>query len=118
MIILSATWANADHTAAVVVTEEAGAVAISEIDRPQLWQEFEAWVALGNTPAPVPPPSAADLRTDALLADPARADLIDKLRNASPSQIDSYIDNNVTTLAGARALFKIVLKVLALNVQQ
>lgn len=35
--ILSAAYANAEHTAAVIQTQEAGAVMASERDTPQLW---------------------------------------------------------------------------------
>lgn len=35
--ILSAAYANAEHTAAVIQTQEAGAVLVSAQDTPQLW---------------------------------------------------------------------------------
>lgn len=40
-------------------------------------------------------------------------DLLARLQNATPAQIDSWIDNNVTSVASARAVFKAILKILA-----
>ncbi len=39
--ILSAVYANENHTAAIVMTKGAGAVSISERDRPELWAELK-----------------------------------------------------------------------------
>lgn len=41
--ILSAQFANADNTAAVLMTEEAAAVLISEADTPDAWAAMLAW---------------------------------------------------------------------------
>jgi hypothetical protein len=43
----SAQWGNSDHSSAVIVTEESGAVAISAVDTPREWAEFIEW-AKGN----------------------------------------------------------------------
>jgi len=51
--ILSAQYANAEHTAAVIQTQEAGAVLVSEVDTPDLWAELPADCA-----AFVPPPES------------------------------------------------------------
>lgn len=56
-------------------------------------------------------------RTNTFKADPARVDMIDRLRNATPAQIDTYIDNNVTNLAQARTFLKALTKVLAIVVR-
>lgn len=56
--------------------------------------------------------------------DATRADILDKLMNATLAQIDTYVDSaiastNTTTLRNeCRALFKKVIKVLVLNVQR
>lgn len=42
--ILSAAFANAEHTAAVLQTQEAGAVLASEADTPDLWAAMQAAV--------------------------------------------------------------------------
>lgn len=53
--ITSAQWANADETAAVVQTTEAGAVLASP-ERTEVWDAFLAWDAVpGNDPAPFDP---------------------------------------------------------------
>jgi hypothetical protein len=41
--IVSAAFANPEHTSAVIVTEEAGSVAISEVDTPDDWADMLAW---------------------------------------------------------------------------
>lgn len=41
--IISANYANPEHTAAVMVTEEAGAVAVSLLDSPELWADLHEW---------------------------------------------------------------------------
>lgn len=43
--ILSAVFANAEHSAAVLQTQEAGAVLASEADTPDLWAAMQAAVA-------------------------------------------------------------------------
>lgn len=53
-------------------------------------------------------------RIESLKTDATRLDLLEKLKRATPAQISSYVDNNVTDLASARALFKRILLVMAL----
>jgi hypothetical protein len=38
--IISAYYVNAERTAAIIMTEESGAVAISKQDRPELWKHL------------------------------------------------------------------------------
>lgn len=78
--------------------------------------KYEKWFAEGNTPEPyVPDPALEEARQRRILfeADATRTDLLNRLRTASPTQINTYVDANVTTLAEARALFKKILLVLA-----
>ena len=81
--------------------------------------EYDAWVKAGGVPDPVPPPSAAETteanRLAAIKADAGRIDLITRFRTATPAQIDTFIDANVTTIAQARTLFKAILKTIALD---
>lgn len=51
--ILSARFANADHSAAIIMTREAAAVLISEVDTPDLWS---AMLASGAPAAYEAPP--------------------------------------------------------------
>jgi hypothetical protein len=55
---------------------------------------------------------AAGIRTDA-----GRIDLLQRLRSATPAQVGAYVDNNVTDLAGARALLKKILLLIALQAE-
>lgn len=55
--ILSAAYGNPDHTSATIETIEAGAVAISEVDRPALWAAMLAWgepADYAEPPSPIP----------------------------------------------------------------
>jgi hypothetical protein len=52
--ILSAQWGNAAQTAAIIVTAENGAVAISAVDTIKEWQDFQTWIKT-NTIQPLPP---------------------------------------------------------------
>lgn len=56
MMILSAQWANAEQTAAIVMTAEAGAVAISQVDTPVEWAALlDSGIAISAyTPPPAP----------------------------------------------------------------
>jgi DNA-binding CsgD family transcriptional regulator len=82
--------------------------------------EYLAWIAAGNTPAPYVPPALTprELREQALLADADRADMVDKLKNASPAQIKTYITNNVTNLTQARDMLIKLALAIALIVRQ
>jgi len=76
------------------------------------YAEYLAWVNAGGVPAPyVEPPEqiAARQRRTAFDADATRADLLTRLRTATPAQINSYVDANVTNLTDARTLFKRIL---------
>lgn len=79
--------------------------------------EYLAFVKAGGVPAPYvkPLPSAEDHRAEIFKSDAGRADLMTRLRTATPAQIDAFIDNNVTTIAQARAVFKAILKAIALD---
>lgn len=58
MTIQSATYANAEHTAAIAMTAEVGAVALSAVDTPEVWADLLASnvtiAAYVAPPAPVP----------------------------------------------------------------
>lgn len=51
---LSAQYANAENTAAVAITQEAAAVALSAVDTPTEWAALHEW----GTPSAFVPPSA------------------------------------------------------------
>lgn len=77
---------------------------------------YNAWLAAGGVPDPyVKPQSEIDIaaRKASFDADATRADLMNRLATATPAQINSYVDANVTNIAEARALFKRILLVLS-----
>lgn len=57
-MIERANYANEDRSAVIIYTDINGAVAISESDRPELWSDFQAWIAAGNTAGEYEPPLA------------------------------------------------------------
>lgn len=61
---------------------------------------------------PVPVLSANQQRLAAFIADSGRADLFNRLLTAQPSDIDTWLTNNVTTLAQARTVLGAVIKVM------
>ncbi len=61
---------------------------------------------------------AEEQRIVALKADAFRQDLVDKLTSASARQINDFVDANVTDLSSARAMFKRILLVLAVAVEE
>ena len=56
-------------------------------------------------------------RNASFKSEPDRIDLINRLRTATPAQVNSWIDTNVTSLAAARAVLKALVKVLALHIK-
>lgn len=78
--------------------------------------KYAAWRTSGGVPDPYVKPQVevdGEARRASFDADATRADLLTRLRSATPAQINSYVDNNVANLAEARALFKKILLVLA-----
>jgi hypothetical protein len=59
-----------------------------------------------------PPPPLHEQRAKDFALDPNIADLLDKLKNATPAQIDTWLTANVTNLAQARTVLGYVIKVL------
>lgn len=55
-------------------------------------------------------------RVEEFEALPVTRDLVDKLRNATPAQIDTWLLNNVNTLAQARTVLGTMLKYLATRI--
>ncbi len=64
-------------------------------------------------PNPTPAPTAAQLRAAAFQAEANRQDLITRLQNATPAQIDTWLAANVTSLPQAITVLSAILKVLA-----
>jgi hypothetical protein len=52
------------------------------------------------------------VRQETFAAEPDRADLMTRLQSATPAQIDTFIDNNVTSIATARTVLKALLKLM------
>ena len=123
--ILTAKYANADLTTVVIITQEAGAVAVSQQDRPELWAKLQEWIAKGNTPEPADVPSAAEIAEAARRAldeqerQQAKADAaILALVNATPAQLVVYARNNFPSLTLAEQnKVGIILNILAVAVR-
>lgn len=78
---------------------------------------YRQWV-LDGSPAPgpyvAPPPSAEDLRTQSYLADVDYQDLLTRIKAATPTQIKTYVQNNVTDLPSAKLLMAKILLLISL----
>jgi hypothetical protein len=76
--------------------------------------DYLAWLAEGNTPDPVDPPTAEELaaiaqaQADAAAKDAAKADnVVQYLRDHTPAEVDAYILNAVADLPpSARQMFR------------
>ena len=78
---------------------------------PEEIAEFEERNAAWEADAPKR--QARQQRNKDIMDDPERKDLLDKLSNATNAQISNWVDANVTNLADARKLFKIILRVMS-----
>lgn len=101
------------------ITRLADGACIPADERNADYGEFLAWVAAGNTPDPVDPPTADELSAIAQATDAAEAEAVAKadtviqyLRDHTPAECEAYVQAQVTDLASARALLKKVAVVL------
>lgn len=78
-------------------------------------RKLQAWLDQGNVIGPYvpPPPTPLEIRRDEFKNQPDFIDLEDKLRNATPAQIDTWLANNVTNLTQARSVLGAIIKYLA-----
>lgn len=119
--IKTASWGNEDKSSAIINTEEVGHVAISAADTPDEWQNLLQWEALGGRVRPLEESTAyqkqqaEETRRTTYLSDPDRIDVLNRLRTATAAQIRTYVDNNVTNVAGAREMLKRILILIALD---
>ncbi len=77
------------------------------------WRKYQAWLAAGNTPDPVPPLSAEELTRRAKYA--AARDWgtnSPTLATITPEEAETWIENGVTDLASAKAALKKLAKAL------
>jgi hypothetical protein len=64
-------------------------------------------------PNPTPALTPQQLRVQAYLAETNRQDLVNRLQNATPAQIDAWLTTNVTSLPQALTVLSAIIKVLA-----
>lgn len=76
--ILSARYVNLERTAVVIMTADEGAVAISERDRPVLWQKLTEWAVGPNRIDPYIPAPAEPRRDSLSELDALKALLVSK----------------------------------------
>ena len=93
------------------IWSEADGRSFERIDH-ALWATYQAWLALGNTPDPLPPEPAlppaeaaarAELAARATMRDALKADsTIQFLRTHTPAECEAWVAANVTDLATAK----------------
>jgi hypothetical protein len=69
------------------------------------WQEYQAWMAAGNTPLPadpLPPPSQDELDAEAA----RQYAKLRALREMTPAQVADWVEANVTNLGQAKDAIK------------
>jgi hypothetical protein len=114
--IQAAQWGNRERTSAVIRSAEVGHVAISAADTPAEWAAFQTWAQ--TNPVTEPNWQAQDnevARQGTFASDADRIDMLNRLKTATAAQIRTYVDNNVTNVAGAREMLKRILILIALD---
>lgn len=61
------------------------------------------------------PEIAENQRVASYRSDTSRIDLLQRLRSATPAQIETWVDTNASNLAQARNILKAIIKVIALD---
>lgn len=89
------------------------------------WSDYQAWLAAGNAPDPMPvtppvPPSVeevaarAEIEARHRMREELRADVgVQSLRTMTPAQVDAWVDG-VTGFAEARRVLKTMARIVAL----
>jgi hypothetical protein len=62
-------------------------------------------------------PSAEQLRISSFMTQPDRIDIVNRLKTATPAQIDAWILANVTSIATARTVLGAIIKAIALDIR-
>jgi hypothetical protein len=60
-----------------------------------------------------PPPTPEQIRAETFNVDADRIEMLDRLRSATPAQIKTYVQNNVTDLASAKVVLAKILLILS-----
>ena len=93
MRIISAKYGNQDRTSAVIMTEERGAVAVSEVDRPVIWSALMEWANAGGViedPSPEIVVTESDIAAAQIMKMPAMRGIVAFLADkfgTTPEQI-------------------------------
>lgn len=89
-------------------------------DLPTSRENRDAWrddgVTIAVDPTKIVGPTPEVIRKAEFAALPVTVDLTDKLKNATPAQIDNWLLNNVTTLSQARTVLGTMLKYMATRI--
>jgi hypothetical protein len=108
-VIVRCYWGEVEDLKLADVREAPEPWAVEGVNYDQAKAAYEAQLA-----ADAAAKQAEDDRLATIEQEPICVDLLDRLKAATPTQINNYIDANVTDLASARALFKRILLVMSL----
>jgi hypothetical protein len=81
------------------------------------WQVYQEWLREGNTPDPLEA-NQEELDRKARNAAMKTATLYNQLRNATPEQVDTWVQNNINSLADAKQLLRTLSMVICVLVRE
>jgi len=81
-------------------------------------EELRRGAEIVLNPPPTVPPTADELRDEALIADTDRQAVFNQIRNATPAQIKNYVNTQVTDLASARVMLRNLTLLVAMLVRR
>lgn len=106
----------------------ADSASIPESEANKDWQEYQEWLAAGNTPAPAETPAETAERTaqeaevtgqETLRSDLKADAVFVALKAATPAQINTFVNNQFPAFtAQQRAVMKMLIQVAALVVRR
>jgi hypothetical protein len=100
-----------------VATDVSGYAAEVQAECARVWTADVVAAFKAVLIANVRQPTAFDTWLSAIKADPARAAFVSAAQNATPAQIRSYVNNQITDLASAKTFIAVLVMFMLANMQ-